>query len=464
MKEWRNPPLAGVVSTMLIAVGCASGELRDGFAPDGSSEPITALVTNPQTTTIGVDQTVQFVAQGVTSRGENVNVSVRWSASGGTITSSGDFRSSAVGTYQVTARTTSGNLSAGATVHVTDGPITNLPPYAEANGPYSGTVGNPIQFSNLGSYDPETTWFATWDFGDGTPPITQLNPSHTYTAAGTYLARLTVRDPQGLTARDSASVTVTAGGAPPPPPPPPPPPSGPVFMDEDWNVSNLTALQDKCEAQGWCWPRGNWHSTGRMSIDAGQQGGGSAKALRYDYRAGDGPEFTILLPIRPPAVAEAWIEVYAKFSSNFCTFVPGREVGALKFLLFKLGGNGRMDLNAGLFPNAGCTHAQWWSASLDGRLGENTNQRIGDDNPRWDGQWHQYRVHVKLGNPGRQRVWVDGALWQDRTYNTVDWDNNPVNSWQNGEWDLGANLNDGSPRDMSIWWGRVRIYTQNPGW
>ena len=31
-----------------------------------------------------------------------------------------------------------------------------------------------------------------WDFGDGTPTSTRPNPAHTYAAAGTYTAKLTV--------------------------------------------------------------------------------------------------------------------------------------------------------------------------------------------------------------------------------------------------------------------------------
>ncbi len=258
-------------------------------------------------------------------------------------------------------------------------------------------------------------------------------------------------------------------------PGPPPGPPGAVYLDERWDAASISDLQDRCEAADWCWSRGNWLGSSRMSLDAGQQAAESVKALRYDYRAGDEPETTILLPIRPPDASEVWIEAHAKFSSNFCTFVPGRGVGALKFLLFKLFTGHRADLVAGLFPDAGCTRAEWWSGALDG-VPEGfpctgsvctpiTNARIGDNKPRWDGQWHRYRVHLKLGSPARMRIMVDNAVWLDRTWaQAVDWEGRPVNTWRDGEFDLGANMNDGSPRDMTLWWGRVIVYTGDPGW
>ncbi|WP_280725938.1 collagenase [Kitasatospora sp. MAA4] len=52
-----------------------------------------------------------------------------------------------------------------------------------------------------------TSW--SWTFGDGTSS-TQQNPTHTYTAAGTYTVDLTVTDSSGKTASTPSSVTVAA--------------------------------------------------------------------------------------------------------------------------------------------------------------------------------------------------------------------------------------------------------------
>ncbi|MBL8300071.1 MAG: PKD domain-containing protein [Rhodanobacteraceae bacterium] len=82
-------------------------------------------------------------------------------------------------------------------------------PTAEANGPYSGTTNVPIAFSSLGSTDSDGTIASySWTFGDGSSS-TVANPTKAYTAAGTYIVRLTVTDNDGLTSMDSATVTVT---------------------------------------------------------------------------------------------------------------------------------------------------------------------------------------------------------------------------------------------------------------
>ncbi|MFL4904202.1 carbohydrate-binding protein [Streptomyces sp. MMS24-I2-30] len=87
---------------------------------------------------------------------------------------------------------------------------TNRNPVAKAAADKtSGGVPLTVQFSSQGSSDPEGSALTySWDFGDGSTS-TQANPSHTYTAAGTYRPTLTVKDPEGLTG--TASLVVTAG-------------------------------------------------------------------------------------------------------------------------------------------------------------------------------------------------------------------------------------------------------------
>ncbi|MEO7993931.1 MAG: PKD domain-containing protein [bacterium] len=58
------------------------------------------------------------------------------------------------------------------------------------------TLGDPITFSSLGTHDPEGgAWqVISWNFGDGSPNVTDLNPDHTYAALGTYQVVLTVTE------------------------------------------------------------------------------------------------------------------------------------------------------------------------------------------------------------------------------------------------------------------------------
>jgi hypothetical protein len=77
---------------------------------------------------------------------------------------------------------------------------------AEANGPYTGIVNTPIQFSGsaIGGTAPYTY---AWTFGDGATS-TEQNPTHAYTTPGDFTVTLTVTDNLGSTASDTATVTV----------------------------------------------------------------------------------------------------------------------------------------------------------------------------------------------------------------------------------------------------------------
>ncbi|MFN5962274.1 MAG: PKD domain-containing protein, partial [Verrucomicrobiota bacterium] len=84
-----------------------------------------------------------------------------------------------------------------------------LPPVAaiSPSGPIRGVGPLTVSFNGSGSSDPEgSTLSFDWDFGDG-GSSTEANPTHVYTAVGTYTASLVVTDATGLSG--SASVTIT---------------------------------------------------------------------------------------------------------------------------------------------------------------------------------------------------------------------------------------------------------------
>ncbi len=73
----------------------------------------------------------------------------------------------------------------------------------------SGDAPLTVQFSSDGSYDPDGAIASyAWDFGDGNIS-SEVNPSHVYTASGTYDATLVVTDNEGATGSNSVTITVT---------------------------------------------------------------------------------------------------------------------------------------------------------------------------------------------------------------------------------------------------------------
>jgi PKD repeat protein len=86
----------------------------------------------------------------------------------------------------------------------------NRPPTVNASRDPAGnvTTGTPVAFTAAGSDPDGDTLTYTWDFGDSSPTSSVQNPTHTYTTAGNYAAKVTVTDGRGGTA--NATVNVTA--------------------------------------------------------------------------------------------------------------------------------------------------------------------------------------------------------------------------------------------------------------
>ena len=78
---------------------------------------------------------------------------------------------------------------------------------ADAGGPYSGTICNPISFTGSASGGC-TPYSYSWTFGDGDSGSGQF-PSHQYSSDGSYTATVTVTDSKGSVDTDTASVTIT---------------------------------------------------------------------------------------------------------------------------------------------------------------------------------------------------------------------------------------------------------------
>jgi PKD repeat protein len=120
----------------------------------------------------------------------------------------------------------------------------NLPPIVDPGGPYTGVAGQPVQFDASGTTDPDgDTLTYLWIFGDGSPPQfpSQIpTTTHTYSAAGTYTAQLTVTDTVNDPVQTQVLVEISGQGNEPPVSDPDGPYTGisgsPVFLDGSGSV------------------------------------------------------------------------------------------------------------------------------------------------------------------------------------------------------------------------------------
>ena len=85
----------------------------------------------------------------------------------------------------------------------------NVPPTADAGGPYFGNVNESVYFRGYNSTDVDgMIKYYMWNFGDGTNS-TERFTSHEYLTTGEYTVTLTVKDNGDATDTDTTNVIIT---------------------------------------------------------------------------------------------------------------------------------------------------------------------------------------------------------------------------------------------------------------
>ncbi len=219
MFSWTAPNSGGEV-TMYGAGNAVNGDFGlGGDAVDTDSLTISVTAVNaPPVADVGgpyVDDPTAFIVFDGSGSSDPDGTIASWEwdfGDGGTASGKTLFHSYVEdGVYTVTLTVTDdAGATDTATTTATIGNVSNLPPTADAGGPYDGTTGEQIAFDGSGSSDPEgETITYAWDFGDGNT-ATDREPSHSYSAAGSFTVTLTVTDESALSGTDTATVTVAA--------------------------------------------------------------------------------------------------------------------------------------------------------------------------------------------------------------------------------------------------------------
>jgi hypothetical protein len=201
--------LGAAACALAAAVACdpSSGTIVGG--PGGAT--VQELIVAPAGRTVAAGATVQFAATARMSDGDTANVTVSWSATGGTITTGGLFTAGqAAGVFRVVGRAGNGVAdTVGVTVTV---PSTNPTLVAVAVTPATATVaaGGTAQFAATGllSNGASQAVNVAWTSTGGT-----VSGAGLYTAGalpGTF--GVVATGPGGLA--DTSAVTITGPGTP----------------------------------------------------------------------------------------------------------------------------------------------------------------------------------------------------------------------------------------------------------
>ena len=233
-----------VTLTVTDDMGATDSTSRTATIGQGNQAPI-ADANNPYNGTVGIP--LDFDGSHSSDPDGDI-VAYEWNFGDGStgtgVTSTHTYTSA--GTYNVTLTVTddkgaTDSISRTATIIEQD----NQAPIADANNPYNGTVGVPLNFNGSHSSDPDGDIVAyEWDFGDGSTG-SGVTPTHTYTAAGTYTVSLTVTDDMGATDSTTRTATIIQHDTQPPEDVP-----GEVDGDEDEDESDKGIERDDDEEEG----------------------------------------------------------------------------------------------------------------------------------------------------------------------------------------------------------------------
>ncbi|GAA1253586.1 phytase [Arthrobacter pascens] len=189
--------------TATNAAGSTSSTRTITVDPPGGTAPVASFTASPTSGTVPL--AVSFTD---TSTGNPTSWAWEFGDGETATVQNPSHTYATAGTYtaRLTATNAAGSTSSTRTITV-DPPGGTAPVASFTASPTSGTVPLAVNFTDTSTGNP-TSW--AWEFGDGGTATAQ-NPSHTYTSAGSYTARLTATNAAGSTS-STRTITVDPGG------------------------------------------------------------------------------------------------------------------------------------------------------------------------------------------------------------------------------------------------------------
>jgi len=293
--RWTAPATAG---TYRVVGRHSTGTVADTATMTVVVPPpsVTSLVVSPKTSAVQGGQALDFTAQAVLSTGSTQTTAVNWSATGGTVASTGRWTAPNVkGTYRVVGRQAAGTLADTATITVTETPI--VVALVVSPGVAAANPGGTIQFSAVATWSDgqsRSTSFI-WNGTGGT-----ISPQGLFTAGSLAGQFRVIATCSGCLVADSVAVSITE--------PVVAPPTLTQLVLNPGTVS-LTAGQAQALSIGAAWSDGSttvppltWNVTGGAVSGLTYTAGASAGSYRIIVRHTGGTlADTTLVTIQEPA-------------------------------------------------------------------------------------------------------------------------------------------------------------------
>jgi len=217
--NWQAPATGGTYTIYSSGLSTNGNGSTTGDAVTSITTPITVSAAAPQSPTAIIDapvtaeinQTIVFDGSASYDPDGVINSYVWDFGDGNTATGAVTNNTyTAAGTYTVTLTVTDDTSRSDTTfVDITVGGLQI--PNADAGGPYTGNINEPVTFDASASTHTSTIVNYIWDFGDGTPYVQSASPivTHTYVQAGSYTVTLAAQDANNIPGIATAIVTIS---------------------------------------------------------------------------------------------------------------------------------------------------------------------------------------------------------------------------------------------------------------